>query len=65
VLFRSNDFVNRVAKKFIENKLDSFPEIVAIFRLQNKMKMVKEYQQILKLMTIIIKLHKLIHQVNH
>jgi hypothetical protein len=33
-----SDFVNKVSKKFIENKIDSFPAIVAEFRYENMVK---------------------------
>lgn len=33
------DFVQRVSKKFIENKLNDFPKVVEIFRVQNKIKL--------------------------
>lgn len=40
-----NDFVQRVSKKFIEKKLDSFPYIVEVFRVQNKLRLDELRQQ--------------------
>lgn len=33
------DFIQRVSKKFIEKKLDAFPQMVDVFRVQNKLKL--------------------------
>lgn len=35
---RLENFIQRVSNKFIENKLNDFPRIVEVFRMQNKIK---------------------------